>query len=95
MAPGGAEQIEEPGKALGLRQFSRRELDHATQKKGQQTAQGVHADLLTGPLILRAHRHVLVLLQLLERFPEFALTAMAISVAPYERLSDGHRLQRT
>ncbi len=95
MPPGGAEQIDEPGMVLGIRQFSRLELDQTTQKKAQHTAEGVHADLPIGPLMLRAHCHVLVPLQLRERFSDLTLTATDVSVAQHEQLSDEHRSQRT
>jgi hypothetical protein len=72
----GGEPIQQPREPFGVMQLSCLELDQATEKQDQQTAEGVHPDLLVGPVILWAHRHVLVVLELPERLLDFALATI-------------------
>jgi len=64
----GGQQLKQPREPFGVMQFSRLGLDEPSEQLRQLAAEGVHVDRLIDLVILRAHCHALIVLQLAERF---------------------------
>lgn len=62
-----AQQFQQPGESLAIAQLARLELDHAPEQKCEQAAEGMHLDLVVGPVIPGADRQVLMIFELTKR----------------------------